>query len=345
MSVTISGSNGIEVPAGSRITGDFSSATVANRTLFQTNVVNGATALTIVPNGNSTQSYLVLSGGSDPANAAYCYMGLSPTSFNLTSTKLGTGSYLPISFYAGGALRMSINTDGSTSVGNGASASARGVFTAFGSFGAGASSPNLALVAPGTAQSQNVGIAFAPTFTGTGDNGPRRAADIWASYSGVWGTETLSFGVGLGAGSSNDANAVTTPRMVISGDASVPSVLVVNNTMFGYGVGTGGAVVQDTSKTQAVTLNKPSMEIKLFRAAWTAGEERTFQVINSLVSQHDTFSVTFKETGIGCTWFSVGTLTSLSGGSFYIGVRNISGSALADTQITLQVNLIKGSIT
>ena len=127
-------------------------------------------------------------------------------------------------------------------------------------------------------------------------------------------------------------------------DPTTGNVLASGGAL-GYGVGAGGTVTQDTNKTQAVTLNKPSMEIKLFRAAWTAGEERTFQVINSLVSQHDTFSVTFKETGIGCTWFSVGTLTSLSGGSFYIGVRNISGSALADTQITLQVNLIKGSIT
>ena len=76
------------------------------------------------------------------------------------------------------------------------------------------------------------------------------AADIWASYSGIWGTETLSFGVGVGVGG-NDANAVTTPRMVISGDTSVSSVLAVNNTILGYGVGTGGTVTVPELQAEA----------------------------------------------------------------------------------------------
>jgi len=65
----------------------------------------------------------------------------------------------------------------------------------------------------GTAQGQVAGYMFLPTFTGTGDNTPRRAADIWAGFNGNWTGEYLVFGVGTGAG--NDAGNQTVERMRI----------------------------------------------------------------------------------------------------------------------------------
>jgi len=68
--------------------------------------------------------------------------------------------------------------------------------------------------AAGTAQGQLAGYSFMPTFVGTADNGPRRAADIWAGFNGgYWGSQYLSFGVGS---DQNDLVNVTPERMRIT---------------------------------------------------------------------------------------------------------------------------------
>lgn len=79
---------------------------------------------------------------------------------------------------------------------------------------------NLRLTAPGTAQIQNVGLSFYPTFDGSGsDNGPRRVADILAGFNGgAWGHQYLSFNVG---DVNNDTGALTAERMRITANGSV----------------------------------------------------------------------------------------------------------------------------
>ncbi|MHB9021297.1 MAG: hypothetical protein ACYC3A_05680 [Halothiobacillus sp.] len=76
-------------------------------------------------------------------------------------------------------------------------------------FAAGLDGANFNARASGIAQGQVAGHSFYPTFQGTIDNGPRRAADIWGWYNGgVWGTETLSIGVGQVGGAVNDSSAI-----------------------------------------------------------------------------------------------------------------------------------------
>jgi hypothetical protein len=73
-------------------------------------------------------------------------------------------------------------------------------------------------MAGGTAQGQIAAYSFYPTFMGTGDNGPRRAADILGGFNGgAWGTEFLSFNVG----SSNDSQILTSEKMRIRADGKV----------------------------------------------------------------------------------------------------------------------------
>lgn len=68
----------------------------------------------------------------------------------------------------------------------------------------------------GNGQGQLTGYTFMPTFQGTLDNGPRRAADIWSGFNaGAWGTEYLAFGVGRD-GAANDTGNVTIERMRIT---------------------------------------------------------------------------------------------------------------------------------
>lgn len=85
----------------------------------------------------------------------------------------------------------------------------------------GASTPQIGAQAGGTAQGQRADYSFFPTFQGTSDNGPRRAADIVGGFNGcAWGCEYLSFNVGSG-GSPNDVGALTDERMRITAAGNV----------------------------------------------------------------------------------------------------------------------------
>jgi len=112
----------------------------------------------------------------------------------------------------------------------------------------GSSGAALLLQAEGTAQSQEAGLSFYPTFESTGDNGPRRAADIFAGYSGgAWGNEYLAFLVG----GSDDTARLGSERMRIRANGTV-------------GIGTsspdqgkvevkGGTVCVDTNSDDSAT--------------------------------------------------------------------------------------------
>jgi hypothetical protein len=91
--------------------------------------------------------------------------------------------------------------------------------TFVGNGGTGTASASLQVT--GGASNQLANLQFRSTFGNfPQDTGPRRTADIWAWFNGgAWTTETLSFGVGTGGG--NDADALTTERMRITGDGQV----------------------------------------------------------------------------------------------------------------------------
>jgi len=100
---------------GRRIRGTFGATPVNNRTLFQTSIANDSTTLGIIPNGTGVSSYLSFSNSSAPDNAAYGYLGYSPTSFTLVSTAHGSGTKLPIDI--DGRIRVAV--DGAVGVGIG----------------------------------------------------------------------------------------------------------------------------------------------------------------------------------------------------------------------------------
>lgn len=103
---------------GQRITGDMSTSTHVNRLAFQTSTVNGATSPFILPNGTSSTTQLVLSSAADPTNCSYFSVGMiSATDARLNSSLLGSGSYLPMTFYTGGSERMRIDTSGNMGIG------------------------------------------------------------------------------------------------------------------------------------------------------------------------------------------------------------------------------------
>ena len=111
--------------------------------------------------------------------------------------------------------------DASGNIGiNSVSPSLYGKFAVYGGQ-SGTSTSSAALVTPGVTQGEKANLALYSTFVGTSDNGPRRTADILAGFNnGAWGTEYLSFNVGVGGGA-NDTRSVTSERMRVTSGGNI----------------------------------------------------------------------------------------------------------------------------
>jgi hypothetical protein len=97
---------------GNRITGDFSNGTVANRVMFQSSTVNGASRVGIHPNGTNAAAEVLVLNNSDTTNAGFGSIRMNASDFGITSTFNGAGTYLPMTFYTGGSERIRIDTSG-----------------------------------------------------------------------------------------------------------------------------------------------------------------------------------------------------------------------------------------
>lgn len=102
--------------SGVRIQGDFSNATLANRTAFQDKTTNSGTSVYALPNGTGTSADWTAFASSDPANSSYVGIGVTSSESSLYSSKTGTGSFLPLTFKIGSELGR-FHTNGRFSVG------------------------------------------------------------------------------------------------------------------------------------------------------------------------------------------------------------------------------------
>ena len=111
----------------------------------------------------------------------------------------------------------------------------------------------------------------------------------------------------------------------------------------GYGAGAGGTVVQATSKSTAVTLNKPCGQVTMNNAALGAGASVTFQFSNNLITTVDALILTidgYSITGFPTEKYSVSG--SVIGSGAYITVKNISAGSLSEA-LRINFTIIKGA--
>lgn len=304
--LTINNSGNINISAtGARITGDFSGA-VANRVMFQTSTANSATSVGAIPSGSSNFASFTAFNNSDPTNAAFFQIqAASTTEARLNSGITGTGTYLPMAFYTGGSERMRIDTSGNVGIGT--------------------SSP----VAPLTFGNSK-GIVW---FNASGLFSSTTGAQIFKFSDNNLYIDNYDAGTSI---IFRRSGFTETARIESSGN-----VLVTNPAGLGYGTGSGGTVTQATSKSTAVTLNKPTGQITMNNAALAAGASVQFGVNNTLVTANDIVIVTGSYQTIDPTNYRIESLW-IGAGNFAIRVTNVTGGSRSEA---LQINfaIIKGA--
>ena len=110
----------------------------------------------------------------------------------------------------------------------------------------------------------------------------------------------------------------------------------------GYGAGAGGTVTQATSKSTAVTLNKPTGQITMNAAALAASTSVQFVLNNNLItSSADNVILTIA--GGGSAGAYIASVYNVSGaGNCSINLRNMTAGSLSEAVI-LNFAIIKGS--
>ena len=101
---------------GNRITGDFSNATFASRTLFQSSTGTFTDIGALGPNASQSAGWTAYFGN-DPTNTTRTRMLATSVDARFESGITGTGTYLPLTFYTGGSERVRIDTSGNVGIG------------------------------------------------------------------------------------------------------------------------------------------------------------------------------------------------------------------------------------
>jgi hypothetical protein len=321
---------------GKRITGDFSNATASNRVMFQTNVANGITAVSYIPNGTGTGSYHTLYNTADPHNASIAQMACDATDVFISAGKVGTGTYIPMKFYTGGSKRIEVSTNGAVSIGSGVTPSATDP-TYYNSLEVGKAGNGITGANPSLTGSEL--IYFTGNCYVTYAAGP-----VWKyANDGYAGRYAIEDGIHFWhtAPTSTTGSTLTWGSPALTIDRS-NNVLATGSGGLGYGTGSGGTVTQATSKSTAVTLNKPNGVIVMASGSMPANGVVQFQVNNSLVVSTDHIIITpaGPNGAVGYN-YHFGVLAG-NNGLFYVSVRNMSAGAL-DEAISIKFAIIKGA--
>lgn len=139
----------------------------------------------------------------------------------------------------------------------------------------------------------------------------------------------------------NPAASSSAPELkAVGDDTNIDINLTPKGTgKFGYSTGTGGAVVQATSKSTGVTLSKATGAITMNGAALAAAAEVSFTVTNTVVAATDVIAVCIKS-GATAGAYAV-TVDAVGAGSFQISITNLSAGSLSEA-IVINFVVIKG---
>lgn len=135
----------------------------------------------------------------------------------------------------------------------------------------------------------------------------------------------------------NTTNNVLTFTVRANGDIYTAGSIITSSPTgaLGYGAGAGGTVTQLTSKSTAVTLNKPTGKITTASDALAAGASVVFIVNNSTITSQSVAIIDWDTSN-----YRVESYACVSG-SFVIRITNITGSSRSEA-LDLMYTIIKG---
>lgn len=120
-------------------------------------------------------------------------------------------------------------------------------------------------------------------------------------------------------------------------DSNGSLTVVLPTGSVGYGTGAGGTVTQLTSKSTAVTLNKPTGQVTMNNAALAAGAVATFSLNCSVASSKDLLLIT-PVAHLNYSFRAAATAE----GIFAITIKNESGVSLSEA-VFFNFAIIKGA--
>jgi len=126
--------------------------------------------------------------------------------------------------------------------------------------------------------------------------------------------------------------AYTKPIGVAFTDQDISGAnIILADEQLGYTTEGQGTVTQATSKSTAVTLNKPAGQITMNNASLATATNVTFTFNNSFISAND---ILILNVGAGATSGAYNCwVSSLSAGAATVTLRNISGGSLSEAVV------------
>ena len=167
-----------------------------------------------------------------------------------------------------------------------------------------------------------------------GSSDPTNASFVAISCAGASGARIESSYEGAGAYVPMTFHTGGAERLRI--DPTTGNVLATSGAL-GYGVGAGGIVTQATSKSTAVTLNRPTGQITMNNAALGGGAFVAFNFNNSLLSAADGVLLSASTNSN----YRV-EVAAVSSGVVQIRVTNISTGSLSEA-LVINFAIIKGA--
>lgn len=156
---------------------------------------------------------------------------------------------------------------------------------------------------------------------------------VGASYLDFWNNVGSGFQWHIQSGASTQTSVLTIN--------SAGNVLVTSPAGLGYGTGSGSTVTQATSKSTAVTLNKPTGQITMNGAALAAGASVLFIINNSIVSSLDTVIATGTNQIIDTSYYRIEPIY-VSAGTIAIRVTNVTAGSRSET-VQINFAIIRGA--